>query len=106
VKVADITKAYRAKALEAAQARKEAKAARKALDDQQKALKPFLDALRPLNETERKTLAAAMTVDSAKMVRKREQQELERKAEVQRQREERAAERKANAKPKRRGQSI
>ena len=106
VKFADMTKAYRAKALEAAQARKEAKAARKALDDQQKALKPFLDALRPLNETERKTLAAAMTVDSAKMVRKREQQELERKAEVQRQLEERAAERKANAKPKRRGQSI
>lgn len=106
VKIEESTKRYRAKAVEASQARKEAKAARKALDDLQKALKPFLDALRPLNEAERKTLAVAMTVDSAKMVRKREEQELERKAEVQRQREERAAERKSNAKPKGRGQSI
>lgn len=93
-KVAEATKAYRAKAAEASQARKEAQAARKALEDQQKALKPFLDALRPLNEAERKTLAAAMTVDSAKMVRKREELEQERKAELQRQREQRAAERK------------
>jgi hypothetical protein len=106
VKIEESTKPHRAKAVEADQARKEANAARKALDDLQKALKPFLDALRPLNEVERKTLAAAMTADSAKMVRKREQQELERKAEVQRQREERAAERKSNAKPKGRGQSI
>lgn len=105
-KVLEATKAYRAKAAEASQARKEAQAARKALDDQQKALKPFLDALRPLNETERKTLAAAMTVDSAKMVRKREELELERKAELQRQREERAAERKTNARLKGRGQSL
>jgi hypothetical protein len=90
-KIAKATKAYRAKAVEASQARKEAKAARKALDDQQKALKPFLDALRPLNEAERKALAAAMTVDSAKMVRTREAVEQERKAEQQRQREERAA---------------
>ncbi|WP_194286635.1 hypothetical protein, partial [Pseudomonas helleri] len=57
----------------------------------QKALKPFLDALRPLNEAERKTLAAGMTVDSAKMVRAREALEQQRKAEQQRQREERAA---------------
>lgn len=89
-KVVEATKAYRAKAAEASQARKEAQAARKALDDQQKALKPFLDALRPLNEAERKTLAAAMTVDSAKMVRVREALEQEHKAEKQRQREERA----------------
>mgnify|MGYP000014471527 FL=1 len=89
-KVLEATKAYRAKASEASQARKEAQAARKALDDQQKALKPFLDALRPLNEAERKTLAAAMTVDSAKMVRAREALEQERKAEQQRQRQERA----------------
>lgn len=102
-KILEATKAYRAKAAEASQARKEAQAARKALDDQQKALKPFLDALRPLNEAERKTLAAAMTVDSAKMVRKREEQELERKAELQRQREERAAERKAKVIPRGRG---
>ena len=94
-KVAEATKAYRAKAVEASQARKEAQAARKALDDQQRALKPFLDALRPLNEAERKTLAAAMAVDSAKMVRAREALEKERKAEQQRQRENRAAERKA-----------
>lgn len=105
-KVLEATKAYRAKAAEAAQARKEATAARKALDDQQKALKPFLDALRPLNEAERKTLAAGAAVDSAKMVRAREALEQERKAEQQRQREERAAERKGNAKPKGRGQSI
>lgn len=90
-KVSEATKAYRAKAAEASQARKEAQTARKALDDQQKALKPFLDALRPLNEAERKTLAAAMRVDSAKMVRAREALEHERKAEKQRQREERAA---------------
>lgn len=93
-KVAEATKAYRAKAAEASQARKETQAMRKALEDQQKALKPFLDALRPLNEAERKTLAAAMTVDSAKMVRKREELEQERKAELQRQREQRATERK------------
>jgi hypothetical protein len=105
-KVSEATKAYRAKAVEAAQARKEAKAARKALDDQQKALKPFLDALRPLNEAERKTLAAAMKVDSANMVRKRDEQELERKAELQRQREEKAAKRKAEVIPKGRGQSL
>ena len=90
-KVSEATKAYRAKAAEASQARKEAQTARKALDDQQKALKPFLDALRPLNEAERKTLAAAMRLDSAKMVRAREALEHERKAEKQRQREERAA---------------
>ena len=47
-----------------------------------------------------------MTVDSAEMVRKREEQELERKAELQRQKEERAAGRKANARPKGRGQSL
>lgn len=93
-KIAEATKAYRAKAAEAAQARKETQAARKALVDQQKALKPFLDALRPLNEAERKTLAAAAMVDSAKMVRQREEQERERKAEIQRQREQRATERK------------
>ena len=90
-KVAEATKAYRAKAAEASQARKEAKATRKALDDQQKVLKPFLDALRPLTEAERKTLAAGAAVDSAKMVRAREALEQERKAEQQRQREERAA---------------
>ena len=93
-KVAEATKAYRAKAAEAAQARKEEQAMRKAMQDQQKALKPFLDALRPLNEAERKTLAAAMAVGSAKMVRKREELEQERKAELQRQRENRAAGRK------------
>ena len=93
-KIAEATKAYRAKAAEASQARKETQAARKALEDQQKALKPVLDALRPLNEAERKTLAAAVAVDSAKMVRQREEQERERKAELQRQREQRAAERK------------
>lgn len=93
-KVAEATKAYRAKAAEAAQARKETQAMRKAMEDQQKALKPFLDALRPLNEVERKTLAAAAKVDSANMVRKREELEQERKAELQRQREQRASERK------------
>lgn len=90
-KVLEATKAYRAKAAETSQARKDAQVARKALDDLQKALKPFLDALRPLNEAERKTLAAGMTVDSAKMVRAREALEQQRKAEQQRQREERAA---------------
>ena len=105
-KVVEATKAYRAKAVEAAQARKEAKAARKALDDQQKALKPFLDALRPLNEAERKALAAAMTVDSAKMVRKREEQEQERKAELQRQREERAAAKKSRTLPRGKGMGL
>ena len=105
-KVLEATKAYRAKAAETSQARKDAQVARKALDDLQKALKPFLDALRPLNEAERKTLAATMTVDSAKMVRAREAVEQERKAEQQRQREERVAERKANARPKRRGHTL
>ena len=90
-KVLEATKAYRAKAAETSQARKDAQVARKALDDLQKALKPFLDALRPLNEAERKTLAAGMTVDSAKMVRAREALEQQLKAEQQRQREERAA---------------
>lgn len=82
-KVSEATKAYRAKAVEAVQARKEAKVARKALDDQQKALKPFLDALRPLNEAERKALAAGAALDSAKMVRVREALEQQLKVEKQ-----------------------
>jgi hypothetical protein len=83
-KVGEVVEPYRAKASEVSQARQEAKEARKAMVDQQKALKPFLDALRPLNEAERATLAVAMTMDSAKMVKKREALEQERKAERQR----------------------
>ena len=50
-----------------------------------------MDTRRPLKEAKRNTLAAAMTVDSAKRVRAREALEQERKAEQQRQREERTA---------------
>lgn len=88
-KLFEATKAFRAKALEATQSRKEAIAARKALGDQQRLLKPFMDAVGPLTEAERKVLVATVKVVSAKMVKDREDLELEEKAKKLRLKQER-----------------